>query len=189
MSSKEALSRITKFLDTGIIDAEIEISMNADPVKYELNKHTGKLRVDRILSTPMHYPVNYGYIPKTLSGDGDPVDVLIIMPYPLHPGVEIPCRPIGMLSMEDESGKDAKILAVPSSKITKQYDQVTKPEDLPKGTLDRIKHFFEHYKDLEENKWVKVEGWKNLENTKQEIVESIETYYRSNNNNNILSAL
>jgi inorganic pyrophosphatase len=169
--------RIEEFVKTGLIDAEIEISMNSDPVKYELDKATHKLKVDRILSTPMHYPVNYGYVADTMSGDGDPIDVMIIMPYPLPPGVVIECRPIGMLSMEDEAGVDTKILAVPSDKITKQYSKILKPDDFPDETLNRIKHFFEHYKDLEENKWVNVKGWLGVKEATDEILSSIKSYY------------
>ena len=131
----------------------IEIPMNADPVKYEVDKATGAIFVDRFMSTSMHYPTNYGYVPKTISGDGDPVDVLVITPVPLIPGVVVPCRPIGILKMQDEAGEDGKVLAVPIDKILSIYTQWQKPEDLNPLRLKTIAHFFEHYKDLEEGKW------------------------------------
>ena len=137
----------------------IEIPMNADPVKYEVDKETGAIFVDRFMSTAMHYPTNYGYVPKTISGDGDPVDVLVITPVPLIPGVVVTCRPLGILKMEDEAGEDAKVLAVPIDKILSIYTQWQKPEDLNPLRLKTIAHFFEHYKDLEPGKWVKVLGW------------------------------
>ena len=137
----------------------IEIPMNADPVKYEVDKETGAIFVDRFMSTSMHYPTNYGYVPKTISGDGDPVDVLVITPVPLIPGVVVTCRPIGILKMEDEAGEDGKVLAVPTDKILGIYTQWQKPEDLNPVRLKTIAHFFEHYKDLEPGKWVKTEGW------------------------------
>jgi len=137
----------------------IEIPMNADPIKYEVDKETGAIFVDRFMSTSMHYPTNYGYVPKTISGDGDPVDVLVITPVPLIPGVVVTCRPIGILKMQDEAGDDAKVLAVPTDKILSIYTQWQKPEDLNPMRLKTIAHFFEHYKDLEPGKWVKVLGW------------------------------
>jgi inorganic pyrophosphatase len=154
----------------------IEIPMNADPVKYEVDKETGAIFVDRFMSTAMHYPTNYGYVPKTLSGDGDPVDVLVITPFPLIPGVVVTCRPIGILKMEDESGEDGKVLAVPIDKILPIYSQWHKPEDLNPLTLKTISHFFEHYKDLEAGKWVKVLGWEGPEAAKQEIAQGIANY-------------
>jgi inorganic pyrophosphatase len=154
----------------------IEIPMNADPVKYEVDKETGAIFVDRFMSTAMHYPTNYGYVPKTLSGDGDPVDVLVITPFPLLPGVVVTCRPIGILKMEDESGEDGKVLAVPTDKILPVYSQWHKPEDLNPLTLRTIAHFFEHYKDLEAGKWVKVIGWEGPEAAKQEIMQGIANY-------------
>jgi inorganic pyrophosphatase len=154
----------------------IEIPMNADPVKYEVDKETGAIFVDRFMSTAMHYPTNYGYVPKTLSGDGDPVDVLVITPFPLPPGVVVTCRPIGILKMEDESGEDGKVLAVPTDKILPIYSQWHQPEDLNALTLKTISHFFEHYKDLEPGKWVKVLGWEGPEAAKQEIMQGIANY-------------
>ena len=154
----------------------IEIPMNADPVKYEVDKESGAIFVDRFMSTSMHYPTNYGYVPKTLSGDGDPVDVLVITPVPLIPGVVVTCRPIGILKMTDEAGEDGKVLAVPTNKILSLYSRWTKPEDLNPFRLKTIAHFFEHYKDLEEGKWVKVQGWEGPEAAKKEIMDGIANY-------------
>lgn len=157
----------------------IEIPMNADPIKYEVDKETGAIFVDRFMSTAMHYPTNYGYVPKTISGDGDPVDVLVITPVPLIPGVVVPCRAIGILMMEDEAGMDGKVLAVPTDKILSIYTQWQKPEDLNPMRLKTISHFFEHYKDLEPGKWVKVLGWEGVESAKKEILEGIANYEKS----------
>ena len=154
----------------------IEIPMNADPVKYEVDKATGAIFVDRFMRTSMHYPTNYGYVPKTISGDGDPVDVLVITPVPLIPGVVVPCRPIGILRMQDEAGEDGKVLAVPTNKILSLYSRWEKPEDLQPLRLKTISHFFEHYKDLEEGKWVKILGWEGPEAAKQEILDGIANY-------------
>ena len=154
----------------------IEIPMNADPVKYEVDKATGAIFVDRFMSTSMHYPSNYGYVPKTISGDGDPVDVLVITPVPLIPGVVVTCRAIGILKMEDEAGMDGKVLAVPTDKILSLYTRWQKPEDLSPARLKTIAHFFEHYKDLEEGKWVKILGWEGPESARQEILEGIANY-------------
>jgi inorganic pyrophosphatase len=154
----------------------IEIPMNADPVKYEVDKDSGAIFVDRFMSTAMHYPTNYGYVPKTISGDGDPVDVLVITPVPLIPGVVVPCRAIGILKMTDEAGEDGKVLAVPIDKILSLYSQWKKPEDLNPFRLKTIAHFFEHYKDLEEGKWVKVQGWEGPESAKKEIMDGIANY-------------
>jgi inorganic pyrophosphatase len=157
----------------------IEIPMNADPIKYEVDKETGAIFVDRFMSTAMHYPSNYGYVPKTIAGDGDPVDVLVITPVPLIPGVVVTCRPIGVLKMQDEAGDDAKVLAVPTDKILSIYTQWQKPEDLNPMRLNTISHFFEHYKDLEKGKWVKVLGWEGPESARAEISAGIEAYKRS----------
>ena len=154
----------------------IEIPMNADPVKYEVEKATGAIFVDRFMSTSMHYPTNYGYVPQTLSGDGDPVDVLVITPVPLIPGVVVLCRPIGILKMEDEAGIDGKVLAVPIDKILSIYTQWQKPEDLNPMRLKTISHFFEHYKDLEEGKWVKILGWEGPDAARQEVAEGVANY-------------
>lgn len=158
------------------INVIIEIPLNGDPIKYEVDKDSGAIFVDRMLGTAMHYPCNYGYVPHTLCGDGDPVDVLVIMPLPLIPGSVIRCRPIGVLKMTDESGEDAKIVAVPVDKITKLYRDVDTVRDLPSITLDQIAHFFEHYKDLEDGKWVKIEGWEGAAEAKKEILDSIERF-------------
>ena len=154
----------------------IEIPMNADPIKYEVDKETGAIFVDRFMSTSMNYPTNYGYVPKTLSGDGDPVDVLVITPVPLLPGVVVTCRPIGILMMQDEAGDDAKVLAVPTDKILANYTQWQKPEDLNPLRLKTISHFFEHYKDLEPGKWVKVLGWEGPDAARKEILDGIAAY-------------
>ena len=154
----------------------IEIPMNADPVKYEVDKETGAIFVDRFMSTAMHYPTNYGYVPHTISGDGDPVDVLVITPVPLIPGVVVTCRAIGILKMTDEAGEDGKVLAVPVDKILSLYSQWKKPEDLNPFRLKTIAHFFEHYKDLEEGKWVKVQGWEGPESAKKEIMDGMANY-------------
>ena len=150
----------------------IEIPMNAEPVKYEVDKQSGAIFVDRVLTTPMRYPCNYGYVPRTLSGDGDPVDVLVVMPLPLVPGCVIRCRPIGMLAMRDEAGEDTKVVAVPLDEVFPAYRDLREPADLPELTRERIVHFFEHYKDLEKGKWVKIEGWQGAQTARREIVES-----------------
>ena len=141
------------------INVIIEIPANSDPVKYEVDKDTGALMVDRFMATAMFYPCNYGYIPNTLSEDGDPLDVLVPTPYPLINGAVIKCRPVGVLKMEDESGIDAKLIAVPVDKLSVIYREVQEATDLPALLLQQIEHFFEHYKDLEKGKWVKVQGW------------------------------
>ncbi|MDP1558146.1 MAG: inorganic diphosphatase [Nitrosomonas sp.] len=154
----------------------IEIPMNADPIKYEVDKETGAMFVDRFMSTAMHYPCNYGYIPHTLSDDGDPVDVLVISPVALITGVVVRCRPLGVLKMTDEAGEDAKLLAVPIDKLCSLYQDIGSCDDLPQLTRSQIAHFFAHYKDLEENKWVKIEGWDGVEKAKTEIMAGIDRY-------------
>lgn len=161
------------------VNVIIEIPLQSDPVKYEVDKETGALCVDRFLNTAMFYPCNYGYIPGTLSNDGDPVDVLVISPCPLISGAIIRCRPIGMLKMTDESGEDAKILAVPIDKLAVQYREMKSPQDVSPHLLATISHFFEHYKDLEPEKWVKVEGWVGPEQAQKEIIESLDRYNHS----------
>ena len=158
------------------VNVVIEIPMNGDPIKYELDKATGALFIDRFMSTSMHYPCNYGYIPRTLSGDGDPVDVLVVTPFPLIPGVVVRCRPVGMLKMIDEAGNDEKLLAVPIDKLTPIYRNVQSSRDLPELTQTQITHFFEHYKDLEPGKWVQVQGWVGAEEAKKAIVEGLSRY-------------
>ena len=154
----------------------IEIPMNADPIKYEVDKESGAIFVDRFMGTAMHYPCNYGYVPNTLSPDGDPVDVLVITPFPLIPGVVVRCRPIGVLKMTDESGEDAKVLAVPVDKVLSIYSHWQKPEDLNELRLRQIQHFFEHYKDLEKGKWVKIDGWYGPDVAKEEILNGVAAY-------------
>ncbi len=154
----------------------IEISANAMPVKYEVDKASGLLMVDRFMPTAMHYPCNYGFIPNTLSNDGDPVDVLVVSPFPIHPGSLIRCRAVGMLQMTDESGEDAKILALPIEKVCAQYADMKKLADVPKVTRDMISHFFENYKKLEPGKWVKISGWVDADAATKEINDSIARY-------------
>jgi len=161
------------------INVVIEIPAKSDPIKYEVDKKSGMVMVDRFVGTSMYYPCDYGFIPHTLSEDGDPVDVLVVTPYALHPGVVIRCRPIGMLRMTDESGPDAKILAVPVDKLTPNYKNIQKPEDLGQSFLDQVSHFFQHYKDLEKGKWVKIDGWENIEAARKEILASIERYEKA----------
>ncbi len=158
------------------INVIIEIPMHGEPVKYEVDKDSGALFVDRFMTTAMFYPTNYGYVPNTLSEDGDPVDVLVVTPVPLISGAVVRCRPLGMLKMTDESGVDAKILAVPISKLSKMYDALTSYEDLPRHLLLSLEHFFQHYKDLEEGKWVKVDGWCGVEAACEEILSSIKRF-------------
>ena len=147
--------------------------MNSDPVKYEVDDKTGVVMVDRFMLAAMHYPCNYGYVPQTISEDGDPVDVLVLSPFPIQVGAVVKCRAIGVLNMEDEAGGDAKVLAVPVTKLYPPYRNLQSPSDLPQEELDRIQHFFERYKDLEKGKWVKVQGWADAEAAKQEITSSI----------------
>lgn len=161
------------------VNVIIEISSRSEPVKYEVDKQTGVIAVDRFVSTSMHYPCDYGFIPHTLSEDGDPVDVLVICPFALLTGVVIRCRPIGLLRMTDEAGPDVKILAVPVDKLSTRYQHVQKPEDLGAEVLATISHFFQHYKDLEKGKWVKVEGWEDQETAKKEILKSVERYRKA----------
>jgi len=158
------------------INVVIEIPARSDPVKYELDKETGAMFVDRFMNTAMHYPCNYGYVPHTLSKDGDPVDVMVVTTYPLIPGSVIKCRPVGVLKMTDESGDDAKILAVPVDKMSRHYRTVQDFRDLPEVLMEQIAHFFEHYKDLDEGKWVRVGGWGGVDDAKQEIMDSVKMY-------------
>lgn len=158
------------------VNVIIEIPAKAEPVKYEVDKTTGALHVDRFLGTAMFYPCNYGYVPQTLSEDGDPVDALVVTPMPLLSGSVISARPIGMLKMTDEKGVDAKILMVPTDDVCKLYSHMQSPEDLSPLLLNTVSHFFEHYKDLEEGKWVKIDGWVGAEEAKKEILASIERF-------------
>lgn len=158
------------------VNVIIEIPALSSPVKYEFDKDSGALFVDRFMSAPMFYPANYGFVPHTLADDGDPVDVLVVTPVPLIAGCVIKARPVGVLNMSDEKGEDAKIVAVPVSKLITQYDHVQEATDLPKELLAQIEHFFEYYKKLEPNKWVKVDGWADAAAAKAEIVASAERY-------------
>ena len=156
------------------VNVIIEVAIGGEPIKYEMDKKAGTLVVDRFLYTPMRYPGNYGFIPHTLSEDGDPCDVLVANTRPIIPGAIIAVRPIGVMKMQDEAGGDEKIIAVPVPKLTKRYENVHNYTDLPKITLDQIQHFFEHYKDLEPNKWVKLMGWGDATEARKLIVEAIE---------------
>lgn len=150
-------------------DVIVEISSNSSPVKYEINKKSREIVVDRFIQVSMSYPYNYGFIPNTMSGDGDPIDVLILTNYPILTGALIKCRPIGVLIMEDESGVDEKIIAVPISKIDPSFEKINDLDDVEENIKSRIKHFFEHYKDLERNKWTKIIGWGDVKNAKELI--------------------
>ncbi len=157
----------------------IEISMNADPIKYEVDKESGAIFVDRFMGTAMHYPTNYGYVPQTIAGDGDPVDVLVMTPFPLPPGVVVPCRAIGILLMEDEGGMDGKVLAVPTEKILPMYAKIQNLDDLHELQLQQIAHFFERYKDLEKGKWVKVKGWEGKDAAHKEILDGVANFNKA----------
>jgi inorganic pyrophosphatase len=158
------------------VNVVVEIPLRGEPVKYEVDKATGAVFVDRFLNTAMYYPCNYGYVPRTVSNDGDPVDVLVVTPVPLIPGAVVRCRPVGLLDMTDESGEDAKVLAVPIGKLCPLYQEIRSHEDLPVALLDQIRHFFEHYKDLEPGKWVKMSGWKDTAAAEREIMSGVERY-------------
>ena len=156
------------------VNVIIEVPIGGEPIKYELDKASGALVVDRFLYTAMRYPGNYGFIPHTLSGDGDPVDVLIANSRAIAPGAVMNCRIVGVLLMEDEAGGDEKLIAVPSPKLTKRYEKVLNYTDLPQITLDQIKHFFEHYKDLEPGKWVKVVRWGDAAEARDIVMQGVE---------------
>ena len=157
-------------LDINVI---IEVPVGGEPIKYELDKASGTLVVDRFLHTPMRYPGNYGFVPHTLSADGDPIDVLVCNTRALVPGAVINCRPVGVLVMEDEGGGDEKIVAVPSRKLTKRYDKIENYSDLPEISVQQIEHFFSHYKDLEPGKWAKIEHWGDAAEAKKLILQAI----------------
>ncbi|MBU6379210.1 MAG: inorganic diphosphatase [Gammaproteobacteria bacterium] len=161
------------------INVIIEIPKDADPVKYEVDKSTGAIFVDRILSTPMRYPCNYGYIPHTLCGDGDPADVLVILPLPLVPGSVIRCRPVGVMMMQDEAGSDEKLLAVPVDKVFNGYIHVHDISQVSKHWLERIGHFFQHYKDLEPGKWVKISGWGDAAQARKIVLDAVDRFKAS----------
>ena len=156
------------------INVIIEVPVGGEPIKYEMDKASGALFVDRYLYTSMRYPGNYGFVPNTLSDDGDPVDVIIASTRAITPGAVMNCRPIGVLKMSDEAGGDEKILAVPTSKLTRRYENVINHTDLPEITLHQIEHFFQHYKDLEPDKWVKIEGWGDAAEAKKLIQQAID---------------
>ncbi len=158
------------------VNVIIEIPALSAPVKYELDKDSGALYVDRFMSAPMFYPANYGFIPHTLAEDGDPTDVLVVTPTPLMHGCVIPVRPVGVLKMSDESGTDAKIVAVPADKLSSGYRDIQSYTQLPALLIQQIQHFFERYKELEPGKWVKVDGWEDVDAAKAEILASIERY-------------
>jgi inorganic pyrophosphatase len=158
------------------INVVIEIPKDADPVKYEVDKASGAIFVDRVLTTPMRYPCNYGYVPNTLSGDGDPADALVLLPMPLTPGSVIRCRPVGLLNMDDEAGVDTKLVVAPGEKVFASYAHIRDIGDVPPHWRERIAYFFEHYKDLESGKWVKVSGWGDAMAARQEINGAIERY-------------
>jgi inorganic pyrophosphatase len=161
------------------VNVIIEVPIGGEPIKYEMDKESGALVVDRFLYTSMRYPGNYGFIPHTLSDDGDPCDVIVANTRAIVPGAVMSVRPVGVLFMEDEAGGDEKILAVPSPKLTRRYEKVENYTDLPEITLDQIKHFFEHYKDLETTKWVKVLRWGDAEEARKLILEGVERYKAS----------
>ncbi|MEN2494224.1 MAG: Inorganic pyrophosphatase [Hyphomicrobiaceae bacterium hypho_1] len=155
------------------INVIVEVPIGGDPIKYELDKLSGTLFVDRFLYTPMRYPGNYGFVPHTLSDDGDPIDVLICNMHAILPGAVISCRPIGVLLMEDDGGEDEKIIAVPTNRITSHYDMIKNYTDLPETITQKVEYFFEHYKDLEPNKWVKIKGWADFGIAREKIIEAL----------------
>jgi inorganic pyrophosphatase len=156
------------------VNVIIEVPIGGEPIKYEMDKAAGTLVVDRFLHTPMRYPGNYGFVPHTLSEDGDPIDVLVANTRPILPGAVINVRPVGVLKMEDDGGQDEKIIAVPAPKLTKRYINVHNYTELPRITLEQIQHFFEHYKDLEPGKWVKINGWGDVAEAHELILKAIE---------------
>ena len=158
------------------INVIIEVPVGGEPIKYEMDKDSGALVVDRFLYTSMRYPGNYGFVPHTLSDDGDPIDVLVANTRAITPGAVVNCRPIGVLMMKDEAGGDEKVVAVPSTRLTRRYENVKDIHDLPQITLDQIAHFFEHYKDLEDGKWVEVERWGGVEDAKRLIQDALDRY-------------
>jgi inorganic pyrophosphatase len=168
------LSKITSGINPpDEVNVVIEVPLGGEPIKYEIDKASGAMFVDRFLYTAMHYPCNYGFVPNTLSEDGDPTDVMVVGNRALFPGAVVAARPVGVLMMEDEAGMDEKILAVPSHRLTKYYDEVEDYKDLPAILLHRIDHFFEQYKALEPNKWVKIIGWKGKEEARQMIIDGV----------------
>jgi inorganic pyrophosphatase len=181
------IKNVLSFKDETLIEFDddfnviIEIPQHGEPVKYEIDKDSGAIFVDRFMNTAMHYPCNYGYIPHTLSDDGDPVDVLVITPVPLNTGVVVRCRPLAVLKMEDEAGFDAKVLAVPVDKLSTLYRGLKDYSELTPIILQQIEHFFAHYKDLEPNKWVKIGGWEGIEEARKEILTGVSNYQNATN--------
>ncbi|QRN41223.1 MAG: inorganic diphosphatase [Neisseriaceae bacterium] len=157
-------------------NAIVEISANSAPIKFEIDKESGAIAIDRFMGTSMTYPTNYGFVPNTLSGDGDPCDVLLVTPFPIPPGILVRCRAIGILDMEDDAGLDKKILAVPVEKQCPMYKNIRQISDLPELLIQQIQHFFEHYKDLESGKWVKIKGWGNVEDAKNELENGVKNF-------------
>ena len=155
------------------VNVVIEVPLRSDPIKYEFEKESGAIFVDRFLYTTMFYPCNYGFVPHTLAADGDPIDVMVVGRMPVQPGAVLPVRPIGVLELEDEAGGDEKILAVPIPRVTRIYDKVHSWQDLPEIDLERIRHFFEHYKDLEPEKWVRVGNWRDADEARRLIEEAM----------------
>ncbi len=155
------------------INVIIEVPMGGEPIKYELDKASGTLFVDRFLYTPMRYPGNYGFVPHTLAADGDPIDVLVCNTRAIVPGAVMNCRPVGVLLMEDDAGGDEKVIAVPAARITRRYERVQSIADLPEITLEQIRHFFQHYKDLEPGKWVRINGWGDADHARRLIEDAI----------------
>lgn len=155
------------------VNVVIEVAIGGEPIKYEMDKASGTLFVDRFLYTPMRYPGNYGFVPHTLSADGDPIDVLVCNTRAIVPGAVMNCRPVGVLVMEDDAGGDEKVIAVPSLKLTRRYERIRTYTDLPDITLQQIQHFFEHYKDLEPTKWVKIDHWGDADEAKRLITDAI----------------
>ena len=158
------------------VNVIIEVPMNSDPVKYEFDKDSGALLVDRFIATPMYYPCNYGFIPHTLSEDGDPADVLVVADYAIVSGAVIAAKPIGVLIMEDEKGMDEKIIAVPAVKLNSVYEKINDIAELPENLINKIKHFFEHYKDLEKGKWVKVKSFEGANKAREIIADAIKRH-------------
>ena len=156
----------------------IEIPANADPIKYEIDKDSNAVFVDRFMATPMFYPANYGYIPNTLADDGDPLDVLVVTPHPVAPGAVIRARPVGVLHMTDDGGGDAKLIAVPHDKLSVLYRDIKEYTDLPELLIQQIQHFFENYKDLEPGKWVKIDRWGGADEARAEIVKAVNAYQK-----------
>ena len=175
------IDRIEIGSDTpNVVNVIIEIPAASSPVKYEIEKESGALIVDRFMSAPIFYPANYGFIPHTLADDGDAMDVLVVTPSPLVHNCVIPARPIGVLEMTDEAGRDSKILAVPSHGLHSSSDHIQSHTDLPPLLLEQIEHFFEYYKVLDKDKWVKIDGWNNAAAAKKAIMDSIQLYKEKN---------